>query len=197
MDISFLFSFAFFLLFFSQLFVRPPQTAILLFSIWNSSNGIPSLPLVLFLVMLPKAVLTSHSRISGSRWVITSSWLLHSIVFLYFFALIIEEVFLISPCYSLEFCFQTIPTIKFHLTSQSNLKSDIKAIWKINSILNVKTFKFTKKKKKKWSEQTQGWLLLVLSSEFYFKSTFHSCMLEYLSENMTSGHNFFIYCSIF
>ena len=28
----------------------------------------------------------------------------HSIVFLYFFALITEEVFLISPCYSLEFC---------------------------------------------------------------------------------------------
>ena len=26
----------------------------------------------------------------------------HSIVFLYFFALITEEVFLISPCYSLE-----------------------------------------------------------------------------------------------
>ena len=121
------------------------------FSIWNSSNGIPSLPLVLFLVMLPKAVLTSHSRISGSRWVITSSWLLHSIVFLYFFALIIEEVFLISPCYSLEFCFQTIPTIKFHLTSQSNLKSDIKAIWKINSILKVKTFKFRKKKKVIWT----------------------------------------------
>ena len=30
----------------------------------------------------------------------------HSIVFLYFFALIIEEGFLISPCYSLELCIQ-------------------------------------------------------------------------------------------
>ena len=30
----------------------------------------------------------------------------HSIVFLYFFALIIEEGFLISPCYSLEHCIQ-------------------------------------------------------------------------------------------
>ena len=46
--------------------------------------------------MLPKAVLTSHSRISGSRWVITSSWLLHSIAFLYFFALIIEKVSYLS-----------------------------------------------------------------------------------------------------
>ena len=45
------------------------------FRTWNSSTGIPSLPLALFLVMLPKAHLTSHSRMSGSRWVITPSWL--------------------------------------------------------------------------------------------------------------------------
>ena len=36
--------------------------------IWNSSTGIPSSPLALFVVMLPKAHLTSHSRMSGSRW---------------------------------------------------------------------------------------------------------------------------------
>ena len=41
------------------------------FRIWNSSAGIPSPPLALFLVMLPQAHLTSHSRISDSRWVIT------------------------------------------------------------------------------------------------------------------------------
>ena len=34
------------------------------------------------------------------------SSLSHSIVLLYFFALIIEEGFLISPCYSLELCIQ-------------------------------------------------------------------------------------------
>ena len=34
------------------------------------------------------------------------SSLSHSIVFLYFFASIAEEVFLISPCYSSEFCIQ-------------------------------------------------------------------------------------------
>jgi len=45
------------------------------FRIWNSSNGIPSPPLALFLLMLPKVHLTSHSRMSGSRWVITPSWL--------------------------------------------------------------------------------------------------------------------------
>ena len=32
------------------------------FWIWNSSAGIPSPPLALFIVMLPKAHLTSHSR---------------------------------------------------------------------------------------------------------------------------------------
>ena len=45
------------------------------FRIWNSSTGILSPPLALFIVMLPKAHSTSHSRISGSRWVITPSWL--------------------------------------------------------------------------------------------------------------------------
>ena len=34
------------------------------------------------------------------------SSLSHSIVFLYFFALIAEEGFVISPCYSLELCIQ-------------------------------------------------------------------------------------------
>ena len=43
------------------------------FRIWNSS--MPSPPLALLVVMLPKAHLTSHSRMSGSRWVITPSWL--------------------------------------------------------------------------------------------------------------------------
>ena len=123
------------------------------FSILNSSTGIPSLPLALFVVILYKAHLTSHSRTSGSRWVITPLWLSgswrcflysssvyschlflisstllgpynfcplsspslhemflvisnfleeisilsHSVVFFYFFALIAEEGFLISP----------------------------------------------------------------------------------------------------
>ena len=48
------------------------------FRIWNSSTGIPSSPLALFVVMLPKAHLASHSRMSGSRWVITPSWLSES-----------------------------------------------------------------------------------------------------------------------
>ena len=37
------------------------------FRFWNSSTGIPSPPLALFVVMLPKAFLTSHSRILALR----------------------------------------------------------------------------------------------------------------------------------
>ena len=44
------------------------------YRIWNSLTGIPSPPLALFIVMLPKVHLTSHSRMSGSRWLITTSW---------------------------------------------------------------------------------------------------------------------------
>ena len=45
------------------------------FRIWNSSTGILSSPPALLVVMLPKDHLTLHSRTSGSRWVITPSWL--------------------------------------------------------------------------------------------------------------------------
>ena len=46
------------------------------FMIWNISAGIPSPPLALFVVILPKAHLTLRwNMMSGSRWVITPSWL--------------------------------------------------------------------------------------------------------------------------
>ena len=127
------------------------------FRIWNSSTGIPSPPLALFIVMLSKAHLISHYRMSGSLsdhtviiWVVKIffvqffcvflpplinifcfcfgpysfcpllchlcmkcslgisnfleeiSSMSHSVVFLYFFLLITEEGFLISPCYFLN-----------------------------------------------------------------------------------------------
>ena len=134
------------------------------FRVWNSSTGIPTPRLALFLMMLPKSYLTSHSRMSGSRWVTPPSWLSgslrpflysssvysyhfflissasvrsipsvlywahlcmkwslgisgfleelsslsHSVVFLYFFVLITEEGFLISPCYFLEPAFKWV-----------------------------------------------------------------------------------------
>ena len=45
------------------------------FRIWNHSTGIPWSPLALFVVMFSKAYLILHSRMSGSRLVITPSWL--------------------------------------------------------------------------------------------------------------------------
>src|SRR5574337_1685966 len=39
----------------------------------------------------------------------------HSVVFLYFFALITEEGFLISPCFSLELCIQMFISFLFSL----------------------------------------------------------------------------------
>ena len=130
--------------------------------VWRCSARIPSHHMAFLIVILPKVHLTLHSRMSGSRWVITPSWLSgswwsfflynsvyschlflnlmlllgpyhfcpllchlsmkcslgisnfleeisslsHPIVFLYIFALITEEGFLISPYYSLELCIQ-------------------------------------------------------------------------------------------
>ena len=49
------------------------------FRICDSLAGILSLWLALFGVMLPKTQLTSHFRMSGSRWVTTPSWLSRSL----------------------------------------------------------------------------------------------------------------------
>ena len=67
------------------------------FRIWNSSTGIPSPLLALFVVMLSKAQLTSYSRMSGSRWVIIPSWLSESCrSFLYSSPVYSCHLFLIS-----------------------------------------------------------------------------------------------------
>ena len=67
-----------------------------------SSASIRSIPFLSFIVPIfawnvPLVSLIFFEKISS---------LSHSIVFLYFFALITEEGFLISPCYSLELCIQ-------------------------------------------------------------------------------------------
>ena len=66
------------------------------FRIWNSSTGIPSTPLVLFIVILPKAKLISHSRMSGSRWVITPSWSSESWKYFFYRPMYACHLFLIS-----------------------------------------------------------------------------------------------------
>ena len=70
------------------------------FRTWSSSTGIPSPPLALFIVMIPKAHFTSHFRLSCFRWVITplrlpgSSW-----SFLYSSSVYSCRLFLISSAY--------------------------------------------------------------------------------------------------
>ena len=79
------------------------------FRIWNSLTGIPSPPLALFVVLLPKAHLTSHSRMSGSRSVITPSWLSGSWrSFLYSSSVYCCHLFLIFSAYV-----RSIPFLSF------------------------------------------------------------------------------------
>ena len=54
---------------------------------YNSSTEIPSPLLTFFIVMLPKAYLASHSRMSGSRWVI---WVV-KIFFVQFFCVFLHR----------------------------------------------------------------------------------------------------------
>ena len=75
------------------------------FRIWNGSTEIPSPPLALFVVMLPKAHLTSHSRMSGSRWVITASWL-----FELWRSFFVQFCVFLPPLLN-SFCFCQVPTI--------------------------------------------------------------------------------------
>ena len=86
--------------------------------IWNSSTGIPSPPLALFVVMLSKALLTSHSRMSGSTWVITPLWLSWSWrSFLYSSYVYSCHLFLISSAYvsSISFLSFIVPTFSWNV----------------------------------------------------------------------------------
>ena len=67
------------------------------FRTWDRSARISSSPLALFIVMLPRAHLTSHSRMSISRLVITPLWLSGSWSSFFFSSYVYScHVFLIS-----------------------------------------------------------------------------------------------------
>ena len=89
------------------------------FRIWNSSTGILLPPLALFLVMLSKAHLTLHSRMSGSRWVITPLWLSWSFrPFLYSSSVYSCYLCLISsdPLRSLPFLSIIMPILSWNIS---------------------------------------------------------------------------------
>ena len=62
-----------------------------------------------------------HEMFPLSNFLEEISSLSQSVVFLYFFALIAEEGFLISPCYSLELCIQMLISFLFSLLFASLL----------------------------------------------------------------------------
>ena len=115
--------------------------------IWNSSTEIPSPPLALFIVMLSKAHLTSHSRMSGSRWVITRLWLSGSWrSFLYSSSVYSCHLFLISSAPLGPY--HLIVSVKqnfFQLAWQTSIDS-----W------------YLREKLKRWRrrKKSQGWVFL-------------------------------------
>ena len=104
------------------------------FRIWNSSTGIPSHPLALFVLMLPKALLASHSRISGSRWVITRSWLSGSLrSFLYRSSVYSCHLFLISSVlYCAHLCMKCSLGISNFLEEISSLSHSIVLLYSLH-----------------------------------------------------------------
>ena len=88
------------------------------FRILNSLAGIPLSSLALFVVMLPKAHLTSHCRLSGSRWVTTPSWLSGSWrSFLYTFSVYSCQLFLMSSVFvrSTQFLSYIVPIFAWNV----------------------------------------------------------------------------------
>ena len=81
------------------------------------SASVRSMPTVLY-----RAHLCMKCSLGISNFLEEISSFSHSIVFLYCFALIAEEGFLISPCYSLELCIQMLISFlfsfAFHFFSQ-------------------------------------------------------------------------------
>ena len=81
------------------------------FRIWNSSTGIPSPPLALFIVMLSKAYLTSHSRMSGSRWVIIMIIWVVKIFFVQVFCVFLPPLLLLLLLGQYHFCPLSNPSL--------------------------------------------------------------------------------------
>ena len=128
------------------------------FRIWNSSAGIPSPPPPLFIVMLPKAHLISHARMSHSRSVITPLWLsvswrsflysssvcsyylflmssasVRSILFLSFIVPILAwDIYLVSPIFwkrSLVFPILLFSSISLHWPLRKVFLSLLAILW--------------------------------------------------------------------
>ena len=111
------------LLFFSQLFVMAPQVSqeasqvvwyshlfqnFPQFIVIHTAKGFGIVNKAEIYVSLLYMEPIMKSSLVISNFLVETSSLSHSIVFLYLFALITEEAFLISSCYSLELCIQML-----------------------------------------------------------------------------------------
>ena len=108
--------------------------------IWNSSTGVPSPPLVLFVVILPKAHLTC-SRLFGSRWVITPLWLSGSWrSFLYSSSMYSCHLFLISSASFTNGHMGNVTCTNCHMGKYTVYAAIVISVWK--KIVTVIATKF-------------------------------------------------------
>ena len=154
------------------------------FRIWNSSTGIPTPPLGLFVVMLPKAHLTLDSRMSGSRWVLTPSWLSGSWrSFLCSSSVYSCHLFLVSlasvrstPFLSfivLTFAWNTLFTSMLIFTHSSVLAWRIPGTGEPGGLLSVGSLSRTRLK---WLSNSNANLLLVPSVSYGFSFIYLVCL---------------------
>ena len=153
------------------------------FRIWNSSTGIPSPPLALFVVMLPKAHLISHSQMSGSKWVNTPLWVsgswrsfLYSLcvyschLFLIVYASVRFLLFLtfILPVLSWNVPLISLVFLKSSLVFPILLFSSISLHWSLKKA-------FLSRLAILWNSAFRCFLSFLFSFAFRF-SSFHSCL---------------------
>ena len=95
----------------------------------NSLTGIPSPPLALFIMILPKSYLISHSRMSGCRWVITPSWFSGSWrSFLYSFLCIFLPPLLNIFCFCLVHTFSVLYCAHLYMKISLGISNSLEEI---------------------------------------------------------------------
>ena len=106
------------------------------FRIWNSSTGIPPPPLALLIVILPKAHLTSHSRMSGTRWVITASWSSGS--WRYFFCIVLLCI-LATIIIQFSSVTQLCPTLWDPMNCKMQASLSITNSWSLPKLMSIES----------------------------------------------------------
>ena len=127
------------------------------FRLWNNSSVILSPPLTLFVVMLSKAHLTLHSRMSDSRWVITALWLsgswrsffysssvysCHLILISFAFVMSIPFLSFIEPIFAWNVPLVSVSFLKRSLVFPIRLFSSVALHWSLRKAFLISLFPF-------------------------------------------------------